>query len=401
MREKITYALAPEISKAAFAPLRLCGKHSFLALGTPEPFRVSRKGAKMQRTLFTAAALVILTLTISAPAQKQEKGVRVVPNEAARRVDVLIDGQPFTSYIWPESLMKPVLYPLRAADGTLITRGFPLDPRAGERVDHPHQVGLWFSYGDINGIDFWNNSTARTAEEKAHMGTTLHRRIVSTRNGKDRGELEVETEWLGPDGQSILSEHTLFIFHAAAGFRAVDRITTLKAAGQRVVFRDSKEGLFGLRVRRELEQPSTESLVFTDDQGRPTAVPKMDNTGVTGLYRSSEGKTGDDVWGTRGRWAILTGTVAQKPITIAILDHPKNSGAPTYWMARGYGLFAANPLGQKAYSTDKKETLIRELNFTLAPQQSATLRFRLLILSQTATAEDLEVQYRNFSSEIQ
>ena len=233
------------------------------------------------------------------------------------------------------------------------------------------------------------------------MGTTLHRRIVSTKNGKDRGELEVETDWLGPDGKTILREHIRFVFHAAAGLRAVDRITTLTALDRRVVFRDSKEGLFGLRVRREMEQPSTESLVFTDDQGRPTAVPKMDNTGVTGLYRNSEGKTGDDVWGTRGRWAILTGTVVGKPITIAILDHAKNPGAPTYWMARGYGLFAANPLGQKAYSTDKKEIPIRELNFTLEPHQSATLRFRLLILSQTATAKDLEEHYKKFTAEAQ
>lgn len=354
---------------------------------------------KRLRTVAVCLALNLLILT-SVRAQTAKQGVRVVPNEAARRVDVLIDGQPFTSYIWPESLMKPVLYPLHAADGTLVTRGFPLDPRAGERVDHPHQVGLWLSYGDINGIDFWNNSTARTAEEKAHMGTTVQRRIVSTKNGRDSGELVVETDWLGPDKKTLLHEQTRFVFHTGPGLRAIDRITTLTALDQRVVFRDSKEGLFGLRVRRELEQPSTESLVFTDDQGRPTSVPKMDNTGVTGLYRSSEGKTGDDVWGTRGRWAILAGTVAEKPITIAILDHAKNAGAPTYWMARGYGLFAANPLGQKAYSTDKKETPIRELNLTLEPHRSVTLRFRLLVLSRTASATDLDSLYSKFNAEI-
>jgi hypothetical protein len=355
------------------------------------------------KTKTKASALILLLLFIanSATAQKPEKGVRVVANEAAHRVDVFSDGQLFTAYIWPDSLMKPVLYPLNAADGTPVTRGFPLEPRPGERVDHPHQVGLWFSYGDINGIDFWNNSTARTAEEKAHMGTTVQRRIVSTKNGKDRGELEVETDWLGPDGKAMLREHIRFVFHAGAGWRGVDRITTLTALDQRVVFRDSKEGLFGLRVRRELEQPSTESLVFTDDQGRPTSVPKMDNTGVTGLYHSSEGKSGDDVWGTRGRWATLTGTVAAKPITLAILDHAKNAGAPTYWMARGYGLFAANPLGQKAYSTDKKDNPIRELNLTLEPHQSATLRFRLLVLSQTATPAELEAQYKKFNAEVQ
>lgn len=344
---------------------------------------------------------LMLLCVISATAQKAEKGVRVVANETARRVDITVDGQPFTSYIWPESLMKPVLYPLHAADGTIVTRGFPMDPRAGERVDHPHQVGVWFSYGDINGIDFWNNSTARTAEEKTHMGTTLQRRIVATKNGKDRGELEVETDWLGPDGKTILKEHVRFIFHAAAGLRSIDRITTLTALDQRVAFHDSKEGLFGLRVRRELEQPSTESLTFTDDQGRPTSVPKMDNAGVTGLYRSSEGKTGDDVWGTRGKWAILAGTVGVKPITLAILDHPKNPGAPTYWMARGYGLFAANPLGQKAYMTEKKEKPVRELNFALEPHQSARLQFRLLVLSRQATPADLDQLYQKFAAEAQ
>jgi hypothetical protein len=28
------------------------------------------------------------------------QGIRVVPNEAQRRVDITVDGQPFTSYIW-------------------------------------------------------------------------------------------------------------------------------------------------------------------------------------------------------------------------------------------------------------------------------------------------------------
>jgi hypothetical protein len=360
-----------------------------------------RSKLQIKNWILVCVTLNLMTFaTLTVNGQGSDKGVRVVTNEAARRVDVTVDGQPFTSYIWPESLMKPVLYPLYAADGTAVTRGFPLDPRPGERVDHPHQVGVWFSYGDINGIDFWNNSTARTAEEKAHMGTTLQRKIVSTKNGKTSGELEVETDWLGPDGKTILREHIRFVFHATAGLRSIDRITTLTAVGK-VVFKDSKEGLFGMRVRRELEQPSTESLVFTDDQGRPTAVPKMDNAGVTGLFTSSEGKTGDDVWGTRGPWAILTGTVNQKPITIAILDHAKNVGFPTYWMARGYGLFAANPLGQKAYGTEKKENPVHELNFTLEPGKSFTLRYRLLVLSRNATASEMEAQCRSFATEVQ
>ena len=103
--------------------------------------------------LAIGAALLTTGLTLAAG-----NGVEVTVKESERRVDVTVDGQPFTAYIWPTSLKKPVLYPIRTAKGTLVTRGFPLEPRPGERVDHPHHVGLWFNYGDVNGIDFWNNS---------------------------------------------------------------------------------------------------------------------------------------------------------------------------------------------------------------------------------------------------
>ena len=333
--------------------------------------------------------------TGSSQTKPPHSGVQLVVNEAAHRVDVLIDGQPFTSYIWPDSVKKPVLYPLRTARGALVTRGYPLDPRPGERVDHPHQVGLWFNYGDVNGLDFWNNSEAIKPEERRKYGMIRHTKIKRIQNGKTEGELEVEMDWLQPDGAALMREETRFVFHGGAGFRAIDRITKLTALDRQAVFNDNKEGVIGMRVARELEQPSDKPEVFTDASGRATAVPKLDNTGVTGRYVSSEGKTGDAVWGTRGRWTMLTGRIGQEDVTLAILDHPKNPGYPTYWHARGYGLFAANTLGQKVFSEGKQT-----LNFTLEPKQSATFKYRVLILSRAASSDDLESQYRRFTDEV-
>ncbi len=337
-------------------------------------------------------ALVLMTTSHlhAAPGQ----GVTVVPNEVSNRVDVLVDGQPFTSYIWPDTLKKPVLFPLRTASGTIITRGYPLEPRPGERTDHPHHVGLWLNYENVNGVDFWNNSTALPAEQQAKMGTIVHRRIVKTSNGADQGELEVEMDWLIA-GQPILRETTDFIFRTAPVTRVVDRISTLTALDKPVVFKDSKDGLLGLRVRRELEQPSTETTTYTDSSGRPTTVKAMDTNGVTGLYRSSEGKTGDAVWSTRGRWTMLTGKVDHEDITLLMLDNPQNVGFPTYWHARGYGLFAANPLGQEVFSNGKEK-----LNFTLQPKQSATFRYRLVILDSAATPDQAEAQYHQFVDQV-
>jgi hypothetical protein len=322
-----------------------------------------------------------------------KKGTQVVPNESARRVDVTIDGEPFTSYIYPDALKKPVLYPIRTAHGTPVTRGFPLEPRAGERVDHPHHVGLWFNHGDVNGLDFWNNSDDIPAARAPKMGTIRHKRVIETKNGPEGGELAVETDWVGPDGVPLLREETRFVFRGARNARSIDRITTLTALDKKVVFRDNKEGALGLRVTRALEQPADKPERFTDASGKATAVPVLDNKGVTGEYLSSEGLKGDAVWGTRGRWCLLSGKIEAEPVTLAILDHPSNPNSPTYWHARGYGLFAANPLGRKVFKTDQEELVL-----TLEPGKSVTYRYRVLVLSTPATPESIEREYRAFAA---
>jgi hypothetical protein len=318
--------------------------------------------------------------------------ISVVVHEDERRVDILVNGQPFTSYIWPTTLDKPVLYPLKSARGTLVTRGFPLEPRAGERTDHPHHAGMWFNYGSVNGIDFWNNSNAIKPEDKHKMGTVYHRRIVLAKDGSDAGQLEVEADWNTADQKTLLKEHTRFVFRGGTDVRSIDRITTLTAQGEKVVFEDDKEGLLGMRVARALEMPSTKPEIFTDASGRPTAVPKMDNTGVNGTYLTSEGKTGDAAWGTRAKWCTLSAQVDGEPVTIGMFDHPSNPNFPAYWHARGYGLFAVNPFGRKIF-TDGKEPA---LNFTLAAGESVTFRYRVLITSGRTTTESSESAYKDF-----
>ncbi len=315
--------------------------------------------------------------------------VTVVPAEKDRRVDILIGGQPFTSYTWPIRLKKPVLYPIRTASGTLVTRGFPLDPRPGERVDHPHHVGLWFNYGDVNGFDFWNNSDAIADADRPKMGTIEHRGIAAATGGT-AGILTADSDWLLPDGRVVLKQRTVYTFTGDKTTRTIDLDITLTAQDTRVALTDNKEGVLGLRVTRALEEPSDKPEVFTDASGRATPVASMDNTGVNGVYLTSEGTKGAAVWGTRGRWCLLSGLVASEPVGIAIFDRPGNPGYPTYWHARGYGLFAANPLGQKALSNGRET-----LDFAIAPHQSARFRYRVRITNGAPqTADDVEAAWK-------
>ncbi|QMU30634.1 DUF6807 domain-containing protein [Adhaeribacter radiodurans] len=327
------------------------------------------------------------------PPKSKAQKFTLVADEKSKRVDVLVNGQPFTSYFYPDDLMKPVLYPIRTAKGTLITRGWPYDPRPGERVDHPHHVGLWFNYGDVNGLDFWNNSTAIEADKKNSYGTIKHRKVTKMTNGENQAELAVTMDWQKPDGTNLLREDTRFVFSGKGNDRYIDRITTLTALQEDVSFKDNKEGVIGLRLARELEHPSDKPEVFTDASGKATPVAKLNNEGVTGKYRSSEGKEGDAVWGTRGKWVNLTGKINQEPVSVVMLDNPQNVGFPTYWHARGYGLFAANPLGQKALSDGKEE-----LNYKLPAGKSITFRHRLIVHSgSTLTDDQINAEYQKFA----
>jgi hypothetical protein len=346
----------------------------------------------MRNLIALAALFAFAARAFAAPS----KGVQVVPDEADRRVDITIDGAPFTSYIWPTTLKKPTLYPLIDDEGVTVTRGYPLNPLPGERIDHPHHAGLWFNYGNANGFDFWNNSDAIKPENRAKMGTILHTRIVSAKSGANSGELVFESAWITGQSKQILSQTTHYIFSRRDRARVIDQIITLKAL-DKVVFNDDKEGVLGLRVARWLESPEEKGGVFRDANGNPTQVaapPAGVANPATGVYLTSEGVKGPAVWSTRGRWCTLTGTDGSHTVSIAIIDHPGNPGYPTYWHARGYGLFAANPLGRSIF--DPKQP---PFNFTLEKDKSVTFRYRVILFSRAATPEEMNKEADNFAAQ--
>jgi hypothetical protein len=331
-------------------------------------------------------------LAANAHAATPAKGVQVIADEANRRVDITIDGQPFTSYIWPTTLKKPVLYPLVTDEGITVTRGYPLKPQPGERVDHPHHVGLWFNYANVNGFDFWNNSDAIKPELRAKMGTILHTKIVSTKSGADSGELVVESLWITGDNKEILTQTTRYQFLRRNHERVIDEAITLKALDH-VAFNDEKDGMLGLRVASWLESPNEKGGVFMDPLGIPTKVAPASSV-ASGVYRTSEGVKGEAVWSTRGRWCTLTGNTGNHTVSIGILDQPRNPGYPIYWHARGYGLFAANPLGPSIF--DAKQPA---MNLTLEKNQTANFRYRVILFSHAATAEEMNREADAFVTE--
>jgi Methane oxygenase PmoA len=315
-----------------------------------------------------------LSFGISAICQ-QTKGFSFVERKDKKQVDVLFNDKLLTAYCYFDSSRKPVLFPVNTVDGITVTRSYPYKMIAGERTDHPHHTGIWLNYESVNGLDFWNNSTAIAPEKRDHYGTIIHQSITGKKAIGNAASLSATSKWARPDNKVLLNEQTTFNFSVKGNDFIIDRITTLTATDTTVLFKDVKDGMFAIRVARELELPSKEKTSFVDDKGNVTMVPPSGND-VTGMYYSSEGLKGDSVWGSKGKWVMLTGKKDGKDITIGMFDHPSNVGYPAYWHARGYGLLSVNPLGRKIFSNGKEE-----LNFSLQPGQSVTLRYRVLIHS--------------------
>ncbi len=111
------------------------------------------------------------------------------------------------------------------------------------------------------------------------------------------------------------------------------------------------------------------------------------DTIASGNYLTSEGKTGNDAWSTRAQvvqeyWAKW----ADDSVSVTIIDHPSNVNYPTFWHARGYGLFAANPLGENIFTNGKTAK-----NLQLQKGESVTFRYRVVIQNGNSTLSPKQI----------
>ncbi len=307
----------------------------------------------------------MLAVLFPAALHGEELEIQILKSDEAR-IDILAGGQPFTSYYYGLGWSKPIFHPLRSPAGQVVTRGYPMVLGIpGESHDHWHHESFWFTYGDVNGVDFW---TRREAGRGGHESGRIQHTGFSRLEGGRPGSLEASADWIAPDGRVLLEQKTLAVFRAGPTSRRIDLTIELTAQGEPVTFGDTKEGMFGLRVAPSLRE----------DQ--------------TGAYLNAQGLRKEaGVWGKRSAWVALQGQVGEETLTLAIFDHPTSTGHPTYWHARGYGLFAANPFGRKDF-----EPGAAPINFRLEPRQSAVFRYRILIHEGELSGEELQREFESF-----
>ncbi len=319
-----------------------------------------------------------LTLPMLLAAVPLAAQVRIT--QGTNQIDIAIDGKPYSTYFYGPEVAKPYLYPLRAPSGTPVTRSFPMANVEGESTDHPHQRSLWFAHSRVNGYDYWNNEFSYKGDKLGHIFIT---KITKAEGGPKIGEIDSTASWTQSDGKVILIEDRKMIFHSGGPDRVIDFDFTLTAKDT-ATFQDEKDGVFGLRLAAALEELNAPGI-----KDQPITPER------TGIMTCAEGRTKEsNCWGTRANWMDVSGAIAGEKLGVAIFDHPDNPGHPTYWHARGYGLFAANIFGRNAF-TGKREP---PGDVTLKPGESMHFRYRVVIHPGPLVHTRMEDLYKAYAA---
>ncbi|MBI83171.1 MAG: hypothetical protein CMJ81_08250 [Planctomycetaceae bacterium] len=296
----------------------------------------------------------------------------VVIHSQEGRLRVEFDGELFTEYVY-RGYSKPILYPIIGPHGIGMTRNYPMrEDGEGEAKDHPHHQSLWFTHGQVNGVDFWSLQEG--------SGSIVQDELIETISGSCRGTIKTANSWLNSDGETVCTDRRSITFIVEQKTRMVDWTTTVYASHGDVVWGDTKEGSMGIRTHPRL---------------RLKADPKRGVEVVAGHAVNSTGTRGKEIWGKRAQWVDYWGDIKGHVVGIAIFDHPKNLRHPTWWHARDYGLVAANPFGVHNFEGKPRGTG----DLTLPSGESLTLRYRFVFHEGDPDQAEIKKRYNEFANE--
>ena len=326
----------------------------------------------MNRRVLPLLVLAGLLAPVAALQAAAGNNVKMTRTDGTVRVE--IGGQLFTEYVFKD-VPRPFFYPVLAADGTEMTRNYPMKKGvAGEVEDHPHHRSLWFTHGDVNGIDFWaegSNSKGKIVNESVEHSVKDGTGIIKSRN-----------KWVAADGTVQVTDETTVRIKGTPEARILDYEVTLKApAGKPVVFGDTKEGSMAIRLPLWMT-PTHSQGKSKKHEGKGTII-------------NDSGQRNDETWGKKSTWVDYYAPKDGKVYGVAMFDHPKNPRHPTWWHVRSYALFAANPFGQHDF---EKLPDAKAGNLTIPAGQSVTFRWRLYFHMGDEKAAKIAERYKEYAA---
>ena len=278
------------------------------------------------------------------------------------KVTVEVNGKLFTEYRFQEP-QRPFFYPVIGPTGVPVIRHWPMGDGPNEAHDHPHHKSLWYTHGDINGVDFWADG----------KGKIVHDKFLEVSSGPKVGVIKAQNKYVAPDGKVVCTDTRTHRFHNRPDAQIMDFEVTIHASNGQVTMGDTKEGSMGIRL--------TPTMRVKGEVGQ-------------GHIINSKGDTNTSAWGKRAEWCDYYGPVDGKIVGVAIFDHSDNPRHPTWWHVRDYGLFAANPFG--IHNFEKKPAGTGDL--VIPAGQSVTFKYRFYIHKGDDKQAKVAEHYREYVS---
>jgi len=282
----------------------------------------------------------------------------VVVQQSPGRLLLRTSGLPVATYVYRDAeISRPYFAHLRAPGGVPVTRTYP--PVEGkDPTDHAtFHPGLWLAFGDLSGADSWRLKVP-----------VRHERFVETPKSGDRGQWAVRNRYLAADGEKTLCTETCryTLLVRPSGYLLLWD-STFRAEGDEATFGDQEEMGLGVRV------------------ATPLAVTK------SGRISDSEGRQNEaQVRGQAPDWCDYSGVVDGRRVGVTLMPHPANFRR-SWFHARDYGLFAANPFGRQALTGGEPSRVV------VRPGEALRLRFGVLLHGSPAgEAVDLKAAYADY-----
>jgi len=307
---------------------------------------------------------ISVIILVNATPVKSETDVRLEQSEHG--IEALVNDKPFASYL-TRSGWQPVVWPMIGPTGAAYTRSYPVGPlQESESEDHVHHRSLWFAHGDVNGFDFWGNTQPDNSCE------IVHREFIEPDEDGPAAVVITRNDWMA-SGEKQCEDVRTVVFGADESAFWIDFTIRLIASEGDVVFGDTKEGTFAVRVAGSM---------------------KVDPPGQ-GQIVNSLGQKNDAAWGQPAEWVDYFGPVDGETVGVAILSHPSNFRDPGRWHVRSYGLFAANPFGESDFPPGDH----CQGEVVLPAGDELTLRYMVVLHQGDDKTGDIRRRYQSFAQD--
>jgi hypothetical protein len=297
-----------------------------------------------------------------------ESGANVAFDSKPGSVAISIAGKPFATFYYDDkTITRPYFAHVHAPSGEQVTRNHP--PVEGrDLTDHAtFHPGIWMSFGDINGSDYW----------RIKAPVKFEKFVEQPRGGDGAGEFKSRYSYRdqkSPDKTVCIEDFACQIRVVPAGYLLLWDSTF--SSDQPFAFGDQEEMGLGFRMATPLR-------VERKGQG---GVPP----GNGEIVNSHGAHNEKEVWGNTAEWCDYTGESGNQKLGIAILCHPQNF-RPSWFHARDYGLLEANPFGRAAFGKGEPSSVL------VNPGESLRLRYGVLVHSSSIEKPvDIPAAYQEY-----